>query len=282
MKLSASLVSFEVLSLEGVVAVTRDLGFKELDLYGHSQRARAHIEPGEIAENPQKVADRVKRSMDAADLTIGDFFPTFGVGVEDRAVNHPDPMVRKSNRALFDKIVTFTRLTGTPGITLSPGIAFPGIAPSEAFETAVRALGELVDEANAAGIALRVEPHVGSVLHTPELALEMVHRVPGLKITLDYSHFMFLYIDQERVHQLIPYADHFHLRPAKKGYLQTRWVDNGIDFNSILQRLKDVGYAGAIALEFVCQDWYGANQIDVLSETFFTLRDIKPILERLN
>lgn len=282
MKLSAASVSFEVLSLEAIGSLVRDLGFDELDIYGHSKRARAHLEPAEIAADPQVVADRVNRMKEQNGLAIGDFFPTFGVGVEDRAVNHPDANVRRENRAVFRKMVEFARLIGAPGITLSPGVALPGIHPGEAFETAARALRELVEDAGSQGIHLRVEPHVGSVLHTPELVLEMVERVQGLKVTLDYSHFSFLYVAPERVHALIPHTDHFHVRSAKKGRLQTRWSENEIDFADIFRRLQEAKYQGCIALEYVCQDWYDANQLDVLSETALAKKKVEQILAAIS
>lgn len=277
MRLSAASVSFEQLSLEAVAGVARDLGFLEWDIYGHSQRARGHLEPAEIAENPQKAADRVRRIRERSGLTVSDFFPTFGVGVEDRAVNHPNALVRKENRELFRKMVEFTRLIGSPGVTISPGVQHPSMRPEVAFETAITALTELMQVAGEKGVRLRVEPHVGSVLHTPELALEAAERT-GAKITLDYSHFYFLYVLPERTHKLIPFTDHFHLRPARMGALQVRWSENTIEFGDILQRLKDAGYRGAVSIECVCQDWYGANRIDVLTETAIIKRDVEQLL----
>src|SRR5262249_8677630 len=114
------------------------------------------------------------------------------------------------------------------------------------------------------------EPHVGSVSCTPELALSLIERSPQTKIALDYSHFVLQYIPVERIHPLISYAAHFHIRPARPGRLQTRWDDGSIDFVDLIRRLENAGYRDYLSIEYVSADWYDMNQLDTISETVTT------------
>ena len=51
----------------------------------------------------------------------------------------------------------------------------------------------------------------------------------GSKITLDYSHYILQYIPVERIHKMIPYAGHVHIRQATEGKLHSRYNDGVID-----------------------------------------------------
>ena len=45
-----------------------------------------------------------------------------------------------------------------------------------------------------------------------------------------------------------------------------------MNFSDIVHRLKAAGYPGDLCLEYTWQEWRGANNVDVLSETIL-LRD---------
>jgi hypothetical protein len=53
MRLTVSGHSFEILSLEGVLALCKHLGFKGVDISGFHARGRCSIEPEAIAADPQ-------------------------------------------------------------------------------------------------------------------------------------------------------------------------------------------------------------------------------------
>ena len=108
---------------------------------------------------------------------------------------------------------------------------------------------------------------MSSVADTPELALNLLERAPGVKLALDYTHFVLQYISLERIHPLLPHAGHFHIRSARPGKLQTRWIEGTIDYFDIINRLKALKYEHCLSIEFVCQDWYDGFQLDTLNET---------------
>jgi sugar phosphate isomerase/epimerase len=102
--------------------------------------------------------------------------------------------------------------------------------------------------------------------------LQLLEQVPGLKLTLDYAHFVCLGYRQEDIDVLAPHAAHVHLRQARPGALQAKGHEGTINMEAMLGTLRDAGYAGWLALEYVHQDYMGTLHDDVLTETV-RLRD---------
>lgn len=270
MELTCTSFSFPLLPFEKSLKQIALLDIPNVDLGAHGDGT--HLQPDQIEADPVGQADAVRRAVDAAGLGIADLFPTFGRGFRDRAVNSPDPEVRRANRKRFDAFVEFCRRVGCPGITLLPGVVWEELGPERSFELSCQALTELVEVGRSAGLRVSIEPHLESVVEQPELALELVKAVPGLQFTLDYSHFISAGIPAERVHPLLPYAGHFHARQAAPGMLQAPHEEGVIDFADIVRRMKEVGYQGRICVEYTWQTWRGCNRLDVLAESAI-LRD---------
>jgi sugar phosphate isomerase/epimerase len=127
--------------------------------------------------------------------------------------------------------------------------------------------------AAAAGITYGVEPHVGSLCPDPERTLDLLDRVPGLTLTLDYGHFIYQDQSMEPVHALISRASHFHARGGAPGKLQATMDENQISFPDILTRMHQAAYKGWICLEYVWVDWEGCNRTDNVAESI-RLRDL--------
>jgi sugar phosphate isomerase/epimerase len=124
-----------------------------------------------------------------------------------------------------------------------------------------------------AGIALTVEPHVHSYLESPALTLELIEKVPGLTLALDYGHFVCLGYRQDEIDALAPHAGHVHLRQAKMGELQTKLAKGTINIGAELAILKAAGFDGYVALEYTHQDYMDSLFDDILTETI-QLRDV--------
>ena len=91
--------------------------------------------------------------------------------------------------------------------------------------------------------------------------------VPGLTLTLDYTHFTRIGLRDREVEPLLCHATHFHCRGACEGRLQASFKVNTIDYARILNVMRDVGYRGYIGVEYVWIDWEHCNEVDNLSET---------------
>ena len=276
MRLTVSNHSFEYLNLEGTLTLARAMGFTGVDIAGFHNRGRCSLEPDEVGAEPEKYADQVNRLLELYGLDAVDFFPQFGAALDERCFNSPDPTVRLKNMASLKGIVTFCKLTNIPGFTISPGIHPPDRSMEENLSTSGGALSMLTNIAGEQGITVRFEPHVSSVADTPERALALLERAPDARLTLDYSHFTLQYISMDRIHQLLPYTNHFHIRPARDGKLQTRLDENTIDFVDIIHRLKALDYQGSLSIEYVYMSWFDCNQVDCLTETILTKDLLEP------
>ncbi|MCA9030433.1 MAG: sugar phosphate isomerase/epimerase, partial [Planctomycetaceae bacterium] len=124
-----------------------------------------------------------------------------------------------------------------------------------------------VEESKSAGIVFGTEAHVGSIVPTPDKALALVEAVPGLTLTLDYTHFTRAGLPDSAVEPLLAHASHFHVRGACEGRLQCAFKDNVIDYNRILELMNVKSYSGYVGVEYVWIDWEHCNEVDNLSET---------------
>lgn len=279
MRLTVSGHSFEALPLEGVMAVAKHLGFKGVDISGFHARGRCSIEPEDILQNPQVQADRVLALSEKYELDIVDFFPQFGASPDKHSLNDPDPSIRHKNAELIKACAEFCQLVGIPGMTILPGVDHTQRSLADNLEVSGQELQKATAICREYGIKLRFEPHVGSVTSTPERVVELIDRyAPMAKVTTDYSHFVLQYIPEERIHALLPYTDHVHIRPARPGKLQVRHEENTIDWVEIINRLKALGYASTLSVEYVCNPWYDLNRLDTLQETWVTKTALEPYI----
>ena len=270
MELTCTSFSFPLLPFETSLRQIALLDIPNVDLGAHADGP--HLQPAAIEENPGRQADLVTRAVDASELGIADLFPTFGEGFRDRPVNTPDAAVRAANRRRFEAFVDFCKRADCPGVTLLPGVVWPDLGQERSFELSREALTELVQIGRGAGLRVSIEAHLESVVEQPEQALALVQAVPGLQLTLDYSHFIAAGVPAERIHPLLPHAGHFHARQAAPGHLQRPKHSGTIDFEDVVRRMKETGYAGRVCVEYTWQEWRGCNTEDVVSESVL-LRD---------
>jgi sugar phosphate isomerase/epimerase len=108
---------------------------------------------------------------------------------------------------------------------------------------------------------------VGGLLDSPVRTLDFLAAVPGLKLTLDYAHFVCMGWTQSAIDPLAGHAAHVHLRQARPGALQAKWGEGVIDFGAVAERLRAVGYAGFLSIEYVHQGYMNTLSDDVLTET---------------
>ena len=97
--------------------------------------------------------------------------------------------------------------------------------------------------------------------------------MPGLKLTIDYSHFVCLDYPNEAVDPLLPHAAHGHMRQTRAGRLQDKADFGTINCASIIGDLRAHGYAGYLACEHLHQDYINARGDDVLTEVV-RMRDL--------
>jgi sugar phosphate isomerase/epimerase len=253
--------SFACLPLEKSIRVVRSLGFNCIDI------GFAHLELGG-SDSPRRQGASLRKRLEREGLTASDLFPLLPFETND-----PDALHREENAKMFRSVVEFAVGCQAPGITLKPGIGQPSTA-DEGWQASVEALKEYAAAARAAALRLSVEPHVDSIIEEPRSAKLLVESVPEIRITLDYSHFVSRGLEIGDVEQLHPYVRHVHLRQARKGRLQTSVRNGVIPVRRVLEQLVAQGYRGAVCLEYQNSDWHDCNDIDVISETVATLKEL--------
>jgi sugar phosphate isomerase/epimerase len=261
--LSLTSWSLRACTLVEAAAIAKALGVHAMDLgyfYGPALDKRA------LLAEPSAMAQRVR----ALELKIPSFYHLFGASLADR--NLADPRWRADNEADLKKVAAFCGLAGVETLLVLPGVCNPGQGRAEAMRESALSLRRLLPIAQDAGVQLTIEPHVHSYLESPALALELLGQAPGLKLTLDYAHFICLGWRQNEIDALAPHAAHVHLRQARPGVLQAKMHQGTINFEAQFATLKAAGFAGHLALEYVHQDYMDTLHDDVLTETIL-LRD---------
>ena len=265
LKLSCTDFSFPLLEHDQALAAIALLGFRGADIglfEGHG-----HLKPSRELRKPARHGAALKRKLAAHGLRASDLFLQIHAGFTEFAVNHPEAKRRQFARDQFSRALEYAAAAGAEHVTLLPGVAFKDKPRAASVARSADELAWRVLQANAAKLQLAVEPHVGSLMDTPERALELVARVPGLGLTLDYAHFTRAGISDERIEPLTQFATHLHARAARRGRLQSSLKENTIGFPRLLAALHQNRFQGWIALEYVWLDWEHCNEVDVLSES---------------
>ncbi len=264
MKLSATSWSFPACTLPEITGIIKALGIDAVDL---GFFYASDIDKNKLLADPEALASALK----ALDISFANLYYLFGSSLPER--NLASSEHRAENLADFHKAMQFCKALAIPTVMLLPGVINKGQGRKEALTETAKNLQALLPIAQQAGVTLTIEPHIHSYLESPVLVLELLERLPGLKLTLDYAHFVCLGYRQEEIDALAPHAAHIHLRQARPGVLQAKLDEGTINFPALLASLKDQGYSGYLALEYVHQSYMNTLYDDVLTETV-RMRDL--------
>ena len=245
------------------IGIVKALGFELVDL------ALFLADGGELVADPGDVAARLRSSLDTYGLASEDVFLSVGATVEEIAPNQRDPELRERGRREFAAAARVTAELGVRGLTILPGVTWAE-DPDGAWACCVEELNWRVEEARRVGVEPRIEAHGGSIVALPELASRLCEQVPGLRLTLDVSHFEVQSVTLDRILTLVPLAGHTHIRAAKPGAVQVRWRDNETDFAALLPALRAAGFSGGYCVEYIPMAKWRCDEMDVITETLAT------------
>lgn len=260
MKLCTTCWSFPALTLQECAGLARVLGLEGLDI---GLFYRSALDKARILAAPEAYGAEVRGQLGG--LTASNLFYLFGEGLAGR--NLATGTGEAENLADFRKVLAFCKAAGVPSVFILPGLVNPGQSRAQAFAASAAALRPLVAAGQEAGVIVTIEPHVHGLLESVAMTLEMVEAVPGLKLTLDFAHFVTLGYRQEDIEPLVPHAAHMHLRQARPGVLQAKMEEGTINFPAVLGALRAAGYSGWLAIEYVHQNYMATLYDDVLTET---------------
>jgi sugar phosphate isomerase/epimerase len=260
MRLSVTSWSFPACTLMEAWGIARALGFEAMDL---GLLHGAALDRARIIADPEGAAEALGNVVPA------NLYWLFGADIVENAVS--DPAAKARNELEFERVCRFAKAAGCPSV-----FVLPGVAGDSAFEAAVAGLRGLVAVADRHGVMLTVEPHVVGLLSSPEETLRMLAQVPGLRLALDYAHFICMGFRQGEVDILAPYAGHVHMRQARPGALQAKWGEGVLDFTTMVGVLRQTGYQGYLAVEYVHQGYMNTLFDDVLTETVRMRDHLRP------
>jgi sugar phosphate isomerase/epimerase len=154
---------------------------------------------------------------------------------------------------------------------------YPGPTPdivAAGFQDFVKLWGPVLDVARDEGVRFAFEVHPGQIafdLYSAEMALDAMHGRPEFGFTFDPSHLHWQGIDPvEFVRKFAGRIYHVHVKDAAltldgragvlNGYLppgdsRRGWHfrcpgRGGIDWESVIRALNDVGYAGPLSVDY--------------------------------
>ena len=245
------------------IGIVKLLGFELVDL------ALFLPDGAELVADPGAVAARLRRSLEQFGLGSEDLFLSIGATVEEIAPNQRDAGLRERGRREFSAAARVAAELEIPGLTILPGVSWAEDEEAS-WAVCVEELAWRVEEAAALGVQVRIEAHAGSIVALPELAKRLCAEVPGLRLTLDVSHFEVQAVTLDRVLDLCPLAAHLHVRAAKPGAIQIRWRDNETDFRAVVDALRASDYRGAFCVEYVPMPKWRCDEMDVVTEALAT------------
>jgi sugar phosphate isomerase/epimerase len=253
-----------------VLDLVAALGVEGVDLFLAGNRSV--LRPEDVRGDIGKAAGAIRSDLAATRLAVSDLFVIPWTDLETMAPNNPDAEERDASRALFLDMLELAARLGAPGMTILPGIAWPGEGYEASLGRAAEELAWRVERARREGMGFSIEPHVGSIVPTPEQALRLLRLAPGLEITLDYSHFVRQELDEQEADKLIPFTRHVHVRGATPERIQAAVLESTVDFERMLRAFAAGDYDGYLTLEYVWLEWERCNECDNLAETIL-LRD---------
>ena len=147
------------------------------------------------------------------------------------------------------------------------------------LEQLVARLDTLGSIAEAHGVILALEHHVGNAVETPEQVVAIMERVssPAIKINFDISHFNVMGIPiGESVTAMLPYAAHTHVKDERGRAPNHEYLVPGegdFDYVRYLRAMDAGGYDGVISTEIsvMVQQRPGYDALAVASQSYRVL-----------
>lgn len=270
LKLACADFTFPLLAHDQVLDLIAMLGFEGVDI--GLFEGRSHLWPSRVFPTLRASARELARKLGDRGLRLADVFLQTAPDFQSLAPNHPVAARRSQARDLFSRTLEFAVECGGRHVSALPGVWFEGESPEDSLARCRDELAWRCLESEKQGITFSIEAHVGSIVPTPAQAALLVRDVPGLTLTLDYTHFTREGIADKDVEPLVALASHFHARCARPARLQASFKENVIDYGRVLEVMEQTGYAGFVGIEYVWIDWEHCNEVDNLSETIL-LRD---------
>ncbi len=233
------------------------LGFGHVDLAVY--QGWAHVNPADLAADTAAIIARVRAALDAAGLKVNAL--NVGLGREPHDPQHGPRLqaVCALATALDLKVLTLQApAAGTP------------------LADAARQMANIKTKVEQAGLIAAFETHTNMVTEDPVTVLRLIELVPGMRLTLDHSHYVFGNVRSDRWSELLPHVAHVHLRDSgpDRDHVQVEPGTGEVDMAGLVRQLVRRRYDGPISLEYI----EGMGGIDAAACTAALRRQIEALI----
>jgi sugar phosphate isomerase/epimerase len=248
--------AFNDFTLPEALGTIARLGFRYVDI-----GSGANLNTQRAAENPRGAAQEIRDDLELFNLKISDLYlmlPRISLADEEK---------RQREIELFKSLMPFAVALGTPGITVSAGLAHPA-DDEEAPDRTVAALREMVKAGKESRLRISIEPHMDSMAQTPEQALKFINDVPGLMLTLDWAQLVCQDVFHDDIVKLLPHTAHIQIRQAARAQLQTPFDRGRIDIKKVVKDVLAAEYKGIMTVEYMnTPGWHGMVAVNAIQES---------------
>jgi sugar phosphate isomerase/epimerase len=214
-------------SLEDALARIAELGFNKFDVAVYEQGK--HLRPSEIVRDINRAVSRLRANTGLTPIAFS---------VE---IDAPDA---EQYHVQFKAICRLARLSATPLVTVATA------ETGSSVDEEVARLAKMKAIADGDGILLAIDTRVGTLAESPQLAVELCTRLPGLALTLDPSHYL-VGPAQGEFDEVYPHVRHLHLRDtgSTAQQFQVRVGQGHVEYGKILSHLTKFGYDRALTVD---------------------------------
>jgi sugar phosphate isomerase/epimerase len=239
--------------LEQALRSISELHFSKFEVAIHEHGCQ--LKPSEVAADVQAAAARLR----------------FGPGLTPSAFSVDIESDDETEwHRQFHAVCRLARISAVPLVTVRP-------SPLEVpLESEASRLGKLIQIGDAEGILVSAATLIGTHTQTPEMAVALCEKVPGLYLTLDPSHYTAGPHQGKNYDSVFPYVRHVQLRDTGRGpnQFQVRVGQGEVEYGRIVAQLARFRYERSLTI-----DMRDAPEPSFLMEP--EVRKLKYLLESL-
>ena len=237
--------------LEQALSDIAAAGFSLLDLLAFE--GWAHIAPSTLADCFDQTCAHVQGLLARHNLRVGALNSGLGIPSFDRS-----PTAQDRRRRETEALLRLAKHLGAAVVAVQAGRPDPDIEWETLFRASTATLRELAEMGRQHGVTVALEMHVHALFETPELGRRLLEALPELALAYDPSHFVMQGIPIRETAWLLDHAAHVHLRDAAPGRMMVPFGEGQVDFDWLLGALKERGYTGHVAIEYLETDEFDA------------------------
>ncbi|WP_425228409.1 sugar phosphate isomerase/epimerase family protein [Sphingomonas sp.] len=211
-----------------------------------------HLDP--FADDWWREADRVGELLDG--LGLASVIETGARYLLDPADKHEPTLVSAHGRerrvAFIQRAIDVASILGSETVSFWAGVPKPGVAPVDAWRWLDEGLTQLLDHAEAKGVAASFEPEPGMLVETVADYTVLAARHPRLRLALDTGHCLVTQ-DIDPADALRRHADRLGtvaIEDMRRGdHTHLPFGQGDMDVPAVLDALDAIGWTRLVCVE---------------------------------